>query len=316
MRDLAHELLPAPVATVAPVATAAPVQPLPVTTPAPTVEVAAEHDNGATRPSHPVRIVAAVSPAPTAARRAVRPARRREDRPAAPVAVYRKRPVVAAIPTPAAVAPVTIRSVVALIPGWVKALLFAASLSLAVSLLAILLGRRRLRLALRRAYSDAVTGLPNRAAVDEALLRMTAQTARSGGWLGVLMLDLDHFKAINDTYGHAKGDEVLSRIGTEVRGAMRDGDFVGRFGGEELIVLLPDTGTAGARDAAEKLRRAVRAVRVEGLDRPVTASVGVAAGSGDKDTLRRLGAAADEALYRAKRNGRDRTETADAALGG
>ena len=129
------------------------------------------------------------------------------------------------------------------------------------------------------------------------------------------MVDIDHFKSVNDTYGHGKGDEVLKAVGAIARAAVRSGDFVGRVGGEELLVLLPDTDLAGARQVAENLRLAIRDAGVGDLDWVVTASVGVAAGHGDEERLRDLTATADAALYQAKANGRDRVETAAAQLG-
>jgi diguanylate cyclase (GGDEF)-like protein len=187
------------------------------------------------------------------------------------------------------------------------------SVLLAVLLAVVLVSRRQLAQALRRAHSDVVTGLPNRAAVDEALVRMISQAERGGTPLAVAMLDIDHFKMVNDDLGHAKGDEVLAAVGSAARREVRTGDFVGRFGGEELLLLLPETDEAGALAVAEKLRLRIGRLEVPGTGRAVTASFGVAAASGGQAELRELVPAADAALYRAKEKGRDRCELASAA---
>ena len=213
---------------------------------------------------------------------------------------------------PAAPRRVTLRTFVALVPTWVKVALALVSAALVMALLAVLRSRRQLGEALHRAHHDLVTGLPNRAAVDETLARMTAQAARSDTWLSVVMLDIDHFKSINDLHGHQKGDDVLAELGALMRASVRGTDFVGRFGGEELIVILPDTDLVGAHHLAEKLGLALREASLGALSRPVTASLGAAAGHGDERAMSGLVAAADAALYRAKAGGRDRVEIAEA----
>src|SRR4051794_30191150 len=170
---------------------------------------------------------------------------------------------------------------------------------------------RNLALAEARAATDSLTGLPNRRAVQEALKRMVAQAGRTLAPMAVLLLDLDHFKQINDTYGHDRGDAVLSAVGEVLAGALRTSDFVGRNGGEEFVALLPETGIDGAIEAAEKLRSAIGRVTLPGIDRPVTASVGAAVyphTAADAESLLRL---ADRALYAAKAGGRDRSELAE-----
>jgi diguanylate cyclase (GGDEF)-like protein len=186
----------------------------------------------------------------------------------------------------------------------VLALMFLAAL------LVILRGRRDLRRARAEAHHDVVTGLPNRAAAEETLARLIAQAARRRTSLGVVMVDLDRFKAINDEHGHAVGDLVLNEVGAVARQTVRTGDFVGRWGGEELMLLLPDTHTAGAVAVAEKLRHALKNHRIDVIGQSVTASFGVTATTGDREALSGLVAAADLALYEAKANGRDRTEVA------
>jgi diguanylate cyclase (GGDEF)-like protein len=174
---------------------------------------------------------------------------------------------------------------------------------------------RNLALAEARAATDSLTGLPNRRAVQDALKRTIAQAGRTLSPMAVLLLDLDHFKQINDTFGHDRGDAVLAAVGDVLSRALRTSDFVGRNGGEEFIALLPDTGVEGALEAAEKLRLAIERLMVPGIDRPVTASVGAAVyphTAADAESLLRL---ADRALYAAKANGRNRAELADTPVG-
>jgi diguanylate cyclase (GGDEF)-like protein len=174
---------------------------------------------------------------------------------------------------------------------------------------------RNLALAEARAATDSLTGLPNRRAVQDALTRTIAQAGRTLSPMAVLLLDLDHFKQINDTFGHDRGDAVLAAVGDVLARALRTSDFVGRNGGEEFIALLPDTGVEGALEAAGKLRRAIERLTVPGIDRPVTASVGAAVyphAAADAESLLRL---ADRALYAAKANGRNRAELADTPVG-
>jgi diguanylate cyclase (GGDEF)-like protein len=174
---------------------------------------------------------------------------------------------------------------------------------------------RNLALAEARAATDSLTGLPNRRAVQEALKRMIAQAGRTLAPMSVLVLDLDHFKQINDTYGHDRGDAVLAAVGDVLAGALRTSDFVGRNGGEEFVALLPDTGADGALESAEKLRSAIARVTLPGIDRAITASVGAAVyphTAADPESLLRL---ADRALYAAKAAGRNRAAVADAPVG-
>jgi diguanylate cyclase (GGDEF)-like protein len=180
----------------------------------------------------------------------------------------------------------------------------------------VLANLRNLALAELRAATDALTGLPNRRAIDDHLKRLLAQAGRSLTPMSAILLDLDHFKEINDTYGHERGDEVLAAVGALMRSELRGGDFAGRNGGEEFIVMLPDTDRGGALRVAEHLRKAMHAVSLPGVTRPVTASFGVASfpeDALDGATLMRL---ADRALYAAKQSGRDRVEaTSSASIG-
>ena len=113
---------------------------------------------------------------------------------------------------------------------------------------------RNLAIAETRAATDSLTGLPNNRAVHETLKRLSAQAGRTAEPLAVVLFDLDHFKDVNDTHGHGKGDEVLAAVGDTVANAVRDSDFVGRYGGEEFLALLPSTGREGAVELAEKLQ--------------------------------------------------------------
>jgi diguanylate cyclase (GGDEF)-like protein len=172
----------------------------------------------------------------------------------------------------------------------------------------VLANLRNLAIAEIRAATDALTGLPNNRAVQDTLRRMVAQASRTVSPLAAVLLDLDHFKRINDTHGHSRGDEVLAAVAAAMRGSLRESDFVGRYGGEEFLILLPDTGKKQAQVAAEKVRAGVDAIALSNLELRVTASLGVATlpdDGKDADTLIR---AADRALYSAKGRGRNRVE--------
>jgi diguanylate cyclase (GGDEF)-like protein len=174
----------------------------------------------------------------------------------------------------------------------------------------VLANLRTLAIAETRAATDSLTGLPNRRAADANLLRMVAQAGRSAEPLALLLFDLDHFKQVNDRFGHAGGDEVLAAVGAALTATVRESDFAGRFGGEEFIVALPGTGLEGALEVAEVLRQAVRTIVVPSVDQPITMSVGVAVLPDHAGDATRLVRSADRALYLAKQNGRDRIEVA------
>jgi diguanylate cyclase (GGDEF)-like protein len=170
----------------------------------------------------------------------------------------------------------------------------------------VLANLRNLALAEFRANNDSLTGLPNKRATEDTLKRMVAQANRSITPLAAAMLDLDHFKQVNDRFGHAKGDEVLAAVGAAVRSCLRESDFAGRYGGEELLLLCPDTTAEGAVILAERIREAIAAIRVPGVDRQISVSIGVAdliQHGGDAPGLLRQ---ADRALYTAKAVGRNR----------
>lgn len=152
--------------------------------------------------------------------------------------------------------------------------------------------------------------MPNKPAVKDTVKRMAAQAGRSLTPLTAIALDLDNFKEINDSFGHARGDDFLAAVGAALADTLRSSDFVGRNGGEEFVVLLPDTDTSGGLLVAEKIRAAISRLSVAGVDRQVTVSQGIAtlpAHAGDSEGLLRV---ADRALYIAKTNGRDRCEVA------
>ncbi len=109
----------------------------------------------------------------------------------------------------------------------------------------VLANLRNLAIAETRAATDSLTGLPNRRSIDANLMRMVAHAGRSMESIAVMLLDLDHFKHFNDRFGHAAGDEVLAAVGAAIRATIRDSDFAGRYGGEEFIVVLPNTNVEG-----------------------------------------------------------------------
>jgi diguanylate cyclase (GGDEF)-like protein len=163
----------------------------------------------------------------------------------------------------------------------------------------------------RLATIDGMTGLYNRNHFFAEARRVLGIAQRHRRPAAVIMLDVDHFKRINDTHGHPVGDEVIKVVATRLRESTRDGDVVGRYGGEEFALVTPETG-AGAIRLAERLRAAIcdRPVQTEAGALTVTISVGVAHVEGGEQDLTDLLAHADAALYTAKQNGRNRVEVA------
>jgi diguanylate cyclase (GGDEF)-like protein len=178
----------------------------------------------------------------------------------------------------------------------------------------VLANLRNLAIAEIRAATDGLTGLPNKRAVTDALRRMFAQAATAGLPLAFLLLDLDHFKQVNDQRGHPVGDQILANVGAVLRSTLRPQDFAGRNGGEEFAVLLPDTEIRAALGIAERVRAAVAEISLPGTDAAVTASIGVAGFPDHATTPDRLERLADAALYLAKRQGRNRVELAESTV--
>jgi diguanylate cyclase (GGDEF)-like protein len=177
----------------------------------------------------------------------------------------------------------------------------------------VLANLRNLAVAEIRAATDGLTGLPNKRAVTDAMKRLFAQASTTASPLALLLIDLDHFKQINDAWGHPVGDQVLANVGAVLRSVLRARDFAGRNGGEEFAVLLPDTGIPAALEIAERIRAAVAEISLPGTDVSVAASLGVVGFPDHATTLDRLEWLADAALYIAKREGRNRVELADPA---
>jgi diguanylate cyclase (GGDEF)-like protein len=158
-----------------------------------------------------------------------------------------------------------------------------------------------------RANIDALTGLPNRRYLEE-LLATVGPRRRSGDRLGALMIDLDHFKSLNDRYGHATGDRVLRAVAEQISAAVRADDTPTRYGGEEFAVVLRRADPQQAVEVAERIREQISLMSVAELamGERVTVSIGVAVANSHVTGPTALLAHADEALYRAKREGRNR----------
>jgi diguanylate cyclase (GGDEF)-like protein len=169
----------------------------------------------------------------------------------------------------------------------------------------VLANLRNLAVAEIRAATDALTGLPNARALRDSLKRMIAQATRAQTPLSAILCDLDHFKQVNDLYGHDKGDEALAAAATVLRVGLRESDIAGRYGGEEFLLLLPDTSLEGALVAAEKLREELLRVTIPGVAHELTASFGVACFPTDAADPEALVRIADRALYAAKARGRN-----------
>jgi diguanylate cyclase (GGDEF)-like protein len=189
---------------------------------------------------------------------------------------------------------------------WLLFAAFATASVTSVVLVARVMHQRR-QLA-HLAERDALTGLYNRRHVDAELHRLTRRGARAGEPTAVLLIDVDHFKRVNDEHGHYRGDEVLQQVADALRASVRTEDVVSRWGGEEFMVVAPDTGLDAAAGLAERLRRAVvDGVAIDGV--PVTASVGYAVDTTDAPEA--AAGRADRALYRAKEAGRNRVATVE-----
>jgi two-component system cell cycle response regulator len=170
--------------------------------------------------------------------------------------------------------------------------------------------RDNVQMSIEMAITDALTGLYNRRYMETHLATLIEQAAARGKALTVLVMDIDFFKSVNDTHGHDAGDDVLREFSTRIRKSIRGIDLACRYGGEEFVIVMPETDMAVASMVAERLRRRIatepfpinQATRT--ID--VTISIGIAALGGDGDTAGALLKRADQALYRAKRDGRNR----------
>lgn len=179
------------------------------------------------------------------------------------------------------------------------------------------LGNLRLRDNLKDlSIRDALTGLFNRRHMQETLTLELPRAARTGGPLSLVILDLDNFKKFNDTFGHDAGDMVLRALGSAITRNLRQGDVAFRYGGEEFMVVLPQTGAAQGAAVAERVRAAVEALRLDYDGRRLTgfsASLGVATFPECGDTAETLILAADRALYVSKASGKNRVTMAEDA---
>jgi diguanylate cyclase (GGDEF)-like protein len=164
------------------------------------------------------------------------------------------------------------------------------------------------------ASHDPLTRVFNAGAYYRACDQQIHASQRVNQSFAVLFIDLDHFKSINDTYGHAVGDDVLRAVAQTLQTAVRRSDIVGRIGGEEFSVFLPNTQVQGAQQLAETLRLAIESIHIEvdGVRLKITASIGVAVKRFDQETMQAIQQHADQAMYEAKRGGRNRVSTFDA----
>jgi len=165
-----------------------------------------------------------------------------------------------------------------------------------------------------RATHDILTGISNRASIMDALRSELARQVREHRSFGVILADIDHFKNVNDTYGHLCGDQVLQAVALRMKESIRPYDTIGRYGGEEFLIIAPASDAAGTLALAERIRGALEAtpVSTQGGDVHLTASLGATVSTDaqgvDPQRLLRL---ADQALYRAKQQGRNRSELVD-----
>ncbi len=165
----------------------------------------------------------------------------------------------------------------------------------------------------RLASTDTLTGLLNRRAFVEQIEKARALSDKELFPMSMLLLDVDHFKKVNDTFGHDAGDAVLQGVARVLSSIARKSDFVARWGGEEFVLALSSTAEAGARVAAERVRRAIASARYvlpDGTEHRATASVGLASADSPKWQIDDLLGRADKAMYSAKHRGRNKVETA------
>ncbi|MBS3809346.1 MAG: GGDEF domain-containing protein, partial [Desulfobacterales bacterium] len=165
----------------------------------------------------------------------------------------------------------------------------------------------------RQAATDSLTGLNNRRRYEALFRHEFRRTKRYGGRLSLFVLDLDHFKQVNDNYGHSAGDTALQKLADLCRSSLREPDIIGRLGGEEFVVLLPDTGGSDAYNVADRLRKKISETEIK-TDHgrfTLTATIGVAEASPDDKEIEDLVRRADTALYKGKAYGRNRVSIQD-----
>jgi diguanylate cyclase (GGDEF)-like protein len=169
----------------------------------------------------------------------------------------------------------------------------------------------------RRAHTDSLTGLANRGRFFELAEVELARSLRYGNPYAVLLLDIDHFKGINDQHGHKSGDAVLQALAEIMQNSLREVDIIGRIGGEEFAILLPETGMDAAPEVAQRLRKAVSNAEILSSDQiplRITVSIGIAVPvDNESNRIDNILRQADTALYKAKNSGRNRVCVADAA---
>lgn len=167
----------------------------------------------------------------------------------------------------------------------------------------------------KRAITDEFTGVYNRRFLEESMGPLFAEAVRKKTPISLVMIDLDHFREINDTYGHDMGDSLILELVTVCKRNLREHDIIARYGGDEFSIIFPGTGREEAMSLAEKMRSDAAGLDIlekkEGAINRVTLSMGVAAYPDGADSLSKLKSKADEALYRAKEEGRDRVVFAD-----
>lgn len=191
--------------------------------------------------------------------------------------------------------------------SWISAI--SCLLGVALNILVVIFLLKRFETLLyEQSRHDDLTGLANRRALDRVLLREWRRMQRSGTGFAVLALDLDHFKEINDRFGHSAGDQMLIQVAGRLKRAAREVDMIARVGGEEFIVLIHGQTMAGAEIAAERLRVAIAAAPYAFKDglAPITISIGVALARSDDKDITEVLERADQALYQAKHEGRNR----------
>jgi len=177
--------------------------------------------------------------------------------------------------------------------------------------------RHNVQLSLEMAITDQLTGLHNRRYMARHLDNLVSQSARTGKPLAFLIMDVDFFREVNNNHGHDIGDEVLKEFASRISANVRGIDLACRYGGEEFVVVMPDTDMGLAFSIAERLRRSIETTPIAISRAPgkitITISIGIAATTGPGDNAEALLHRADQALYSAKRNGRNRVVTAVAA---